>query len=236
MTKSEYLEKLKTELKKLNIPDIEDIVGEYEQHFAFKLADGFTETEVAAKLGDPKAIAVQFECQKSGASSQTGGKVLLRITLVFAALFESITYLLFLAWTIALAAASLACAGIGVCLVGQLNIHGWIPYLPYLSALIFGIAFFALTVLLAGATCYCFAFTMQLIRASIRWHKNMLAGNTLPPLPWGPQFSGKARRRLRTVVNWSLILFGATSILAMAVSQIISGSLGFWHAWNWFVK
>jgi len=41
MTKQEYLNQLKNELVKQGVADAEDVVTEYEQHFAFKLADGF---------------------------------------------------------------------------------------------------------------------------------------------------------------------------------------------------
>lgn len=43
MTKNEFLESLEKELRHKNAPEIEDILDEYEQHFAFKLADGYTE-------------------------------------------------------------------------------------------------------------------------------------------------------------------------------------------------
>jgi len=33
---------------------------EEEQHFAFKMADGFIEEEIAAKLGNPAELASQF--------------------------------------------------------------------------------------------------------------------------------------------------------------------------------
>ena len=42
ITRNEFLSKLSDELKKNNIADAADIVSEYEQHFAFKMADGFS--------------------------------------------------------------------------------------------------------------------------------------------------------------------------------------------------
>ena len=45
MTRNEFLSKLADELKK-NIGEIDDIISEYDQHFAFKLADGFSEEEI----------------------------------------------------------------------------------------------------------------------------------------------------------------------------------------------
>ena len=73
MKKSEFLDRLSKELTRKNIPDIADILGEYEQHFAFKLADGFSEEEIAAKLGDPDQIAAQFGLEEPG-KDHTGRK------------------------------------------------------------------------------------------------------------------------------------------------------------------
>ena len=51
MTKSEFMTRLEHELRKRNVVDAADVMEEYEQHFAFKLADGYSEEEIAAKLG-----------------------------------------------------------------------------------------------------------------------------------------------------------------------------------------
>ena len=50
MTKHEFMERLTNTLKRNGIEDISEIIDEYEQHFAFKMADGFCEAEIAAKL------------------------------------------------------------------------------------------------------------------------------------------------------------------------------------------
>ena len=51
MKKAEFLNKLREELEKRNVADAADILEEYEQHFDLKLADGFFEEEIAARLG-----------------------------------------------------------------------------------------------------------------------------------------------------------------------------------------
>lgn len=56
MKKNEFMTKLADELKKRGVVDADDVAAEYEQHFAFKLADGYSEEEIAAKLGDPAAL------------------------------------------------------------------------------------------------------------------------------------------------------------------------------------
>ena len=61
MTKNEFLTQLMNELNKNDVADTADIISEYEQHFAFKIADGYSEAEIAAKLGTPVDLAAQFE-------------------------------------------------------------------------------------------------------------------------------------------------------------------------------
>ena len=235
MTKNEYLSILKVELKRNNAAESEDIIEEYEQHFAFKLADGFSEEEVSAKLGSPEEVAKQFKGEKSESKAASNGNGFVVIAMMLVAIVEAIIYILFFAWAISVFATALASAGIGFALIIGLNPSGLIPYLPYSSALIFGVCFLALAVFLAAGSYYFFSYARQIVRASIRWHKNVLSGNALPPLPWSPQFAAKTKRKLRAILLWSVTVFGSTMILGMVVSQIISGSLGFWHAWNWFV-
>lgn len=235
MTRSEYLSRLKTELKRNNVGENEDIIEEYEQHFAFKLADGFSEEEIAAKLGSPEAVALQFKGER-GDNKTGGSKGFIIAVMSFAAVFEALVYILFFAWAITVFATSLASAGIGIALITRINTSGLIPYLPYLSSLIFGVCFLAFALCLAAAAYYFFAYARQIVKASIRWHKNVVSGNALPPLPWSPQFAAKTKRRLRTILLWSVTVFGCTVILGIIVSQFLSGSLEFWHAWNWFVR
>jgi uncharacterized membrane protein len=65
MTKNDFLSTLTAELKRRDMADTQEIVSEYEQHIAFKMADGYSEEEIVAKLGDPFLIAAQFEADDS---------------------------------------------------------------------------------------------------------------------------------------------------------------------------
>ena len=60
MKKTEFLNKLREELEKRNVADAADILEEYEQHFDLKLADGFFEEEIAARLGDLPAGRAEY--------------------------------------------------------------------------------------------------------------------------------------------------------------------------------
>lgn len=72
MTKNEFLASFQNELQKRHIPDSEDVVSEYEQHFALKQADGFSEEKIAAKLDAPAELAAQFEAADEGGKAPSG--------------------------------------------------------------------------------------------------------------------------------------------------------------------
>ena len=237
MTKSEYLAELANELKKNNVADADEIVSEYEQHFAFKMADGFSEEEISAKLGNPAVLAAQFEVNKN--MGKSGARKLTTIIgLVFADIFTGGFFALLFAWEAIMAAFSLACATVAVSLFGGLNIHSLIPPMPYWCGAVFGLSLSALTVLTSDGCIYFAAFIRQLMRSYGRFHHNAIAaasGNAiLPPLAINPQLSAKANRRIRTVALFSLVVFAVCFVLGIIVSMVSSGALGFWHAWGWF--
>lgn len=64
MTRNEFVTQRTAELHKRNV--VADVVEEYQQHVSFKLADGYSEEEIAARLGDPVALAAQFGEAEAG--------------------------------------------------------------------------------------------------------------------------------------------------------------------------
>ena len=60
MTKQKFLEQLKKELAARNVPDSDEIVADYEDHFRFKTEEGRSEEEIAAKLQSPEEIAEEY--------------------------------------------------------------------------------------------------------------------------------------------------------------------------------
>ena len=69
-----------------------------------------------------------------------------------------------------------------------------------------------------------------------QYKKGVLGLCVLPSLPIAPQFSAKARRRLRTTALIALALFAACFVLSYVVCALSAGSLQFWHVWGWFVN
>lgn len=237
MTKNEYLSQLISELKKNDIADAVDIVSEYEQHFAFKMADGFSEEEISAKLGDPVALAAQFE-RRADTKQFRGRKVTTVVGLVFADMFAGLFFALLFAWEVIMAVFSLSCAALAVCLFGGIKVYMLIPPIPYWCGAVFGLSFTALAVLTVTGCVYFAAFVRQLMRSYGRFHHNALAaasGNAvLPSLAAHPKLPPKTNRRIRLITLISLTVFAVSFILGMIVSALSSGSLGFWHAWGWF--
>ena len=61
MNKKEYLDQLSKLLRTLPKEDREDIISDYQEHFAIGLEKGRTEEEISRALGNPKNVAKQIK-------------------------------------------------------------------------------------------------------------------------------------------------------------------------------
>lgn len=113
MTKTEFMTRLEHELRRRNVADAADVMEEYEQHFAFKLADGYSEEEIAAKLGTPEELAAQFEALPGGTPRRSA--VLTWLWLGWADLFFGLFSALLLSFGVVLAACVVSFGAAGVC-------------------------------------------------------------------------------------------------------------------------
>lgn len=238
MTKLDFMTQLAQALRKRGVADAADILEEYEQHFAFKLADGHTEEEIAAKLGSPEELAAQFA---PAAGKKTGaGRFFTVFGLCWLDLFYGIFVVLLASWGVVMASMVLSFGLVGVCLIGNLGVLPVIslPDMPYISALLLGICFMGLSAMCVVGSVYYFAFVRQFCRAYARFHKNALSASrgeaALPALPFYPQFAPARRRGLRTALLAGLVCFGVFLIAGAVVSAILAGNIQFWHVWHWF--
>lgn len=119
MTKSEFMTAPASELNQRKIADSDDILDKYRQHFAFKPADGYTEEEIAAKLGDPVRLAAQFEPSDTSRSGERRSSVLTWLWLAWADLFFGV----FAAQLVALGLVLCAC-GLSFGLTGTTPFSG----------------------------------------------------------------------------------------------------------------
>lgn len=63
MNKAEYIEEITKLIKKLPQEDREDIISDYEEHFAIGMEKGRSEEEISKALGDPKTVAKQIKAE-----------------------------------------------------------------------------------------------------------------------------------------------------------------------------
>ena len=234
MTKLEYLNELKAELNKNAVVDAEEILSEYEQHFLFKLADGFTEEEIAVKLGSAAQIAAQFAGISGERKIKGGKKFFLVLWLTIIGVFEAMLYGAFFCFVVAMFCGSLVPAVLGVELIMGLNYMNILPPMPYAGAVIFGITLLSVSVILVIFAIYCLAYLRQMVRASLRWRKNLLSAEALPLLPLNPQFKPKTRRALRTILLWAVLIYAIGFVVGYAFLSYYTQAWEFWHALGWF--
>ena len=238
MTKNEFLSEFIESLKKYKISDAQDIVEEYREHFDFKLADGYSEEEIAAKLGNPDELAEQFAVGSTRIKKEktSGAKKFFTIFgLCFADLFVGIFFICLIAFEIVIAASILAfvLAALGLAAgIEPLN------NMPIALTILFCGTFAALAVIFAGLLLYYTAFMCQMFRSYARFHHNTFAsvnGNaTLPSLPINPQITPKTNRRIRNMTLVALTVFIFLLISTVIISAIMSGSIQFWSIWGLF--
>ncbi len=238
MTKQEYIDTLIKALKTNKITGIDEIVSEYEDHFAFKIDDGYSEEEVAAKLEKPEIIAAQF-VYDDGASSKTGkrrgGSIFSEIGVCLLDIVMIMLGIVLYSFVIVLGVAAIGLLATGIYII----IGGGIAALPLpmmsaVGRILMGISVLGLAVLAASSTIYYTLFVNQLVRAYCHWHKNVMTGRISPALSITPKLSGKRKRRLRMTTRVALLIFIIAFITAFILMSISAGSLGFWHIWHWF--
>lgn len=149
MTRDEFMDKLERELAARRVPEPEDILAEYRRHFEYKLADGYSEEETAARLGDPAELAAQFEPGEAESGSGRGGSAarsaLTWTGLIFADMFVLSFFAVFASWVLAVACTALASGLVGLCLLIPFDLGPWVqlPELPYWCGVLHGLALLA---------------------------------------------------------------------------------------------
>ena len=206
MNKANFIKILTKSLKERNISDIDEIVAEYSIFFDLKLADGHSEEEIAARLGDPVAISQQFDAESP--RSAPGNKTIVAIGLAFLDLFVLLFFILLYAWVLVMITGALAFTLLGGFLLLNLDIYNLIPAMPHFIRLIFGVVSLELSVLFVIGTEYFRLFVRQLHRSYVRFHRNALASASgegiLPGIPIYPQIPAVKNRWMRSI---TLIVF-----------------------------
>ena len=238
MNKQAYLVELNGLLTEKNITDVDEIIAEYDEHFARKMADGFSEEEIAKRLGSPKEVAAQFASEKTGGGKSRGIKAIITTGLVFVDIAVVSVFVAFYAWVVALGASAFAGVLGGLTMLLEPVLPAWVtsvPYMPYFGQVFMAVAMLGIGVLFWVATVYCATFTSRIVKAYFRWHSNLLKDEKRPPVVLHPMFSDRRRRRYRSMVLISLVVFGVMLVVGYIILAVSANALEFWHVWNWFV-
>lgn len=160
--------------------------------------------------------------------------------LVFTNTFAGLFFVLLFAWAVVMAAFSVSSAAAGVCLIGGINPYALLPAMPYWCGTVLAFALISLSVLAAVGCTYFTFIVLGLVKAYGCFCHNQLAPFTgkdvLAPLASYPKLSPKINRSLKRIAFISTAVFAVCFASGYIVCSVSAGSLGFWHAWNWFVK
>jgi len=233
MTKKNFLDELRQNLKLYNVSDIDEIIAEYEEHFEFKAEEGKSEEEIARRL--PPADEIAKDYAESDGQTKRGTAGVKIVGTVFLSLLLFFVFAFIWGSVILLGAFSGASLVTGFCLITTVNIANLIPYLPVLPSLVLGVSFFGLSVITAIGTYYLFLYCKQWCKAYFRWCKNVRSGNAYPSVSMQPRVPKKRAFRLKLIAMIGLAVFVFALAAGYLIMCLYAGNMEPWHTWNWFV-
>jgi uncharacterized membrane protein len=121
MTRAEFLSTLHDRLRGLPASEIDELMDDYDSHFAEGLAKGRSEAEIAAALGDPARLARELRAEaglRRWESARTPSNFYAAMIGFLALIAVDFMFLLPLLGALALAALLIGLAMIGLCIAG----------------------------------------------------------------------------------------------------------------------
>ena len=121
MTRAEFLDTLADRLRGLPPAEIEELLDDYASHFAEGLAEGRSEAEIAAALGDPARLARELRAEaglRRWESARTPANFYAAMIGFLALIAVDFVFLLPLLGALALVALILGLVMMGLCIAG----------------------------------------------------------------------------------------------------------------------
>lgn len=153
MTRSEFLSILHDRLRGLPASEIEELMDDYDSHFAEGLAAGRSEAEIAAALGDPVRLARELRAEaglRRWESARTPANFYAAMIGFLALIAVDFMFLLPLLGALALAALVIGLALLGLCVAGLVLVMKLFSFhglsLGYLTRILSGIGLLGLGV------------------------------------------------------------------------------------------
>jgi len=243
VNKTEFLDKLKIGLKENNVQDIDEILADYIAHFEYKIEEGFTEEEIARKLGNPKDLAKEYE--QLDEKAQKSSKWVSVVGVGFASFAFSFLYIFMVSAVLVLAAAALASVFLGFSLITTVNISGAITSInlsglinniPYFSSFVLGLSMFAFAILISIGVIYSFLYVKHWGKRYLVWCRCVCKQEKYVSQSLHPRLSKKLSSKLKLVAMICLLIFVATFAIGYFSLCISTKSFEPWHVLKWFEK
>ena len=181
MTRNEFLSILHERLRGLPAPEIEELMDDYDSHFAEGLAAGRSEGEIAAALGDPARLARELRAEaglRRWESARTPANFYAAMIGFMALIAVDFMFLLPLLGALALAALAIGLAMIGLCVAGLVlmaklfSFHGL--SLSYLARILSGIGLLGLGIGGGALLVMAVDYVVRLLARFARLHYTLL--------------------------------------------------------------
>ena len=121
MTRDEFLDTLAERLRGLPPNEIDELLDDYASHFAEGMAEGRSEAEIAAALGDPARLARELRAEaglRRWETARTPANFYAAIIGFLALIAVDFMFLLPLLGALAIAALAIGLAMLGLCIAG----------------------------------------------------------------------------------------------------------------------
>jgi uncharacterized membrane protein len=181
MTRNEFLSTLHDRLRGLPAPEVEELMDDYDSHFAEGLAAGRSEAEIAAALGDPARLARELRAEaglRRWESARTPANFYAAMIGFMALIAVDFMFLLPLLGALAVVALAIGLAMIGLCVAGLVlmaklfSFHGL--SLGYLTRILSGIGLLGLGVGGGALLVMAVDYVVRLLARFARLHYTLL--------------------------------------------------------------
>ena len=181
MTRAEFLSILHDRLRGLPASEIDELMDDYDSHFAEGLAAGRSEAEIAAALGDPVRLARELRAEaglRRWESARTPANFYTAMIGFLALIAVDFMFLMPLLGALALAALVIGLALLGLCIAGLalvmklFSFHGL--SLGYLTRILSGIGLLGLGVGGGALLLMAVDYVVRLLARFARLHYTLL--------------------------------------------------------------
>jgi len=181
MTRAEFLSILHDRLRGLPAPEIDELMDDYDSHFSEGLAEGRSEAEIAAALGDPARLARELRAEaglRRWESARTPANFYAAMIGFLALIAVDFMFLLPLLGALALAALVIGLAMLALCVAGLVLVMKLFSFhglsLGYLTRILSGVGLLGLGVGGGALLLMAVEYVVRLLARFARLHYTLL--------------------------------------------------------------